>query len=43
MTKILGGGKKTPRQGAQTVVKLAIKDIGGASGAFWEEEEQSTW
>jgi len=41
MTK--GGGRKSPDQGAQTLVKLALGDIGGKSGEFWEHEEVSQW
>lgn len=41
MTK--GGGRKTPDQGAQTPVKLALGDLGGKSGHFWEHEEVSPW
>jgi carbonyl reductase 1 len=41
MTK--GGGRKTPDQGAQTAVKLALGDLGGKSGEFWEHEEVSQW
>ena len=41
MTK--GGGRKTPDQGAQTPVKLALGDVGGRSGEFWEHGEVSQW
>jgi len=41
MTK--GGGRKTPDQGARTPVLLALGDVGGASGEFWEHEEVSQW
>lgn len=41
MTK--GGGRKTPDQGAQTPVKLALGDLGGKSGLFWEHEDVSQW
>jgi carbonyl reductase 1 len=41
MTK--GGGRKTPDQGAQTAVKLALGDLGGTTGEFWEHEEVSQW
>jgi NAD(P)-dependent dehydrogenase (short-subunit alcohol dehydrogenase family) len=34
---------KTPTQGAQTPVFLAIADLGGKSGAFWEDEKESSW
>ncbi|KAK4451200.1 carbonyl reductase [NADPH] 1 [Podospora aff. communis PSN243] len=41
MTK--GKGHKTPDQGAQTPVMLAISDIGGKSGRFWREEGEISW
>ncbi|KIW23780.1 uncharacterized protein PV07_11956 [Cladophialophora immunda] len=41
MTK--GRGVKTPDQGAQTPVLLAIGDIGGANGQFWQEQRISSW
>lgn len=41
MTK--GGGRKTPDQGAQTPVKLALADLEGKSGEFWVHEEVSRW
>lgn len=41
MTK--GKGHKTPDQGAQTPVMLAIGDIGGKSGAFWQGEREISW
>ena len=41
MTK--GNGRKTPDEGAATPVKLALGDIGGAAGQFWEHEEASDW
>jgi carbonyl reductase 1 len=41
MTK--GRGRKTPDQGAQTPVMLALGDLGGTSGGFWEHEEVSQW
>jgi carbonyl reductase 1 len=31
---------KTPDQGAQTPVLLAIGDIGGKTGLFWGEEHE---
>ncbi|KIW94027.1 uncharacterized protein Z519_05343 [Cladophialophora bantiana CBS 173.52] len=40
MTK--GGGVKTPDQGAQTPVLLAIGDIKG-NGQFWSNEKISSW
>jgi carbonyl reductase 1 len=33
-----GGGVKTPDQGAQTPVLLALGDIGGNYGLFWQDE-----
>lgn len=36
-------GYKTPDQGAQTPVMLAIEDIGGASGEFWQDEKAIEW
>ena len=41
MTK--GKGHKTPDQGAQTPVMLAIGDIGGVSGEFWRDEKVISW
>lgn len=41
MTK--GKGHKTPDQGAQTPVILAIGDIGGTSGEFWQDEKEISW
>lgn len=41
MTK--GGGRKSPDQGAKTPVKLALGDVGGVGGEFWEHEEVSQW
>lgn len=38
-----GGGAKTPDQGAQTPVMLAIGDIGGQSGGFWQSERIIEW
>ena len=38
-----GGGVKTPDQGAQTPVLLAIGDIKNQSGLFWENEQPSQW
>lgn len=29
--------------GAKTPVKLAVGDLGGVSGEFWENEEVSSW
>jgi carbonyl reductase 1 len=36
-------GSKTPDQGAQTPVMLAIGEIGGVSGEFWQDEKVSKW
>ncbi|KAL6153307.1 hypothetical protein ACJQWK_11156 [Exserohilum turcicum] len=41
MTK--GNGTKTPDQGAQTPVMLALRDIEGKTGAFWSEEQEISW
>jgi carbonyl reductase 1 len=41
MTK--GNGTKTPDQGAQTPVLLAIQDIGGKTGGFWQSEREIEW
>lgn len=41
MTK--GRGYKLPDQGAQTPVMLAIGDIGGVSGKFWQDEAVKSW
>ncbi|KAM0334489.1 hypothetical protein ACHAQA_001518 [Verticillium albo-atrum] len=41
MTK--GKGTKTPDQGAQTPVQLALEDIGGKSGEYWSDEEVVDW
>lgn len=38
-----GGGVKTPDQGAQTPVMLALHDIGGKSGLFWQHEKVIEW
>jgi carbonyl reductase 1 len=38
-----GGGAKTPDQGAQTPVMLAIADLQGQSGFFWQEEKHLEW
>lgn len=37
MTK--GGGSKTPDEGAQTPVMLALADIGVKTGLFWRDEK----
>lgn len=41
MTK--GKGTKTPDQGAQTPVLLAIGDIGNRSGTLWSDEKEIDW
>lgn len=41
MTK--GNGTKTPDEGAQTPVMLALQDIKGQKGAFWQSEKQIEW
>ena len=38
-----GGGVKTPDQGAQTPVMLAIQDIHDTSGEFWQHEKIIDW
>lgn len=38
-----GNGTKTPDQGAQTPVLLAIQNISDATGTFWQEERQVQW
>ncbi|KAF6812092.1 carbonyl reductase [Colletotrichum sojae] len=38
-----GGGNKTPDQGAQTPVHLALADIKGATGEYWSDEEIVKW
>jgi carbonyl reductase 1 len=38
-----GGGVKTVDQGAQTPVMLAIHDIGGSNGQFWQNEKIISW
>ncbi|KAK1563996.1 carbonyl reductase [Colletotrichum navitas] len=38
-----GGGTKTPDQGAQTPVHLAIADIGGTTGEYWSDEKIAKW
>ena len=38
-----GGGVKTPDQGAQTPVTLALGDIKGANGQFWYEGRETNW
>ncbi|KAF3008823.1 hypothetical protein E8E13_010709 [Curvularia kusanoi] len=41
MTK--GNGTKTPDQGAQTPVLLALQDLGGKTGEFWKDEKIFEW
>lgn len=38
-----GGGAKTPDQGAKTPVMLALEDIGGRTGEFWQSERVIEW
>lgn len=38
-----GGGAKTPDEGAQTPVMLALQDIGGKTGGFWQSEKEIEW
>lgn len=41
MTK--GNGTKTPDEGAQTPVMLALQDIQGKTGSFWQSEREIDW
>ena len=41
MTK--GGGYRTPDQGAKMPVMLALEDIQGQSGLFWQNEKPIEW
>jgi len=41
MTK--GNGVKSPDEGAQTPVLLALGDIKGANGQFWQGEREISW
>lgn len=41
MTK--GGGSKTPAEGALTPIMLAIGDIQGQTGGFWQSEKIIEW
>lgn len=41
MTK--GGGHKSIDQGAETPVMLALQDIGGKTGKFWQNEKVFDW
>ncbi|KAL7415320.1 hypothetical protein BDY24DRAFT_382547 [Mrakia frigida] len=36
-------GTKTPDQGAQTPVKLALDDLGGVTGKWWQDERVKPW
>ncbi|OHE98385.1 carbonyl reductase [Colletotrichum orchidophilum] len=38
-----GRGRKTPDEGAQTPVYLAIADIGRQSGGYWSDEQPARW
>jgi len=38
-----GGGAKTPDEGAQTPVMLALGDIQGKNGEFWQSEKIFEW
>jgi carbonyl reductase 1 len=38
-----GNGTKTPDEGAQTPVWLAIQDYGGKTGAFYKEQKEIKW
>ncbi|KAH0565109.1 hypothetical protein GP486_001493 [Trichoglossum hirsutum] len=38
-----GGGVKTPDQGAETPVLLAVGDIGESTGLFWQNERPIRW
>jgi carbonyl reductase 1 len=41
MTK--GKGVKTVDEGAKTPVMLALGDIGGKTGGFWQSEKEVAW
>jgi carbonyl reductase 1 len=41
MTK--GRGTKTPDEGAMTPVMLAVGDIGGITGEYWQHETLARW
>jgi carbonyl reductase 1 len=34
-----GGGFKSPDEGAQTPVMLALADLDGKTGLFWKDEK----
>jgi len=38
-----GGGAKTPDEGAQTPVMLALGDVQGKTGEFWQNEKILEW
>ncbi|KIX03175.1 uncharacterized protein Z518_06726 [Rhinocladiella mackenziei CBS 650.93] len=38
-----GGGTMTPDEGAQTPVLLALGDIKGANGEFWQHKQRANW
>jgi carbonyl reductase 1 len=38
-----GNGTKTPDEGAQTPVWLAIQDFGGKTGTFYKGEKEIEW
>lgn len=38
-----GNGVKTPDQGATTPIMLALGDIGGKTGGFWQSERLIEW
>ncbi|KAF9875359.1 carbonyl reductase [Colletotrichum karsti] len=38
-----GKGTKTPDQGAQTPVHLALADLGGKTGEYWSDEKVAKW
>ena len=38
-----GGGVKTPDEGAQTPVMLAIEELNGETGLFWRHEKHHKW
>jgi len=38
-----GNGRKTVDEGARTPVLLALGDLEGKAGEFWEHEEVSVW
>jgi carbonyl reductase 1 len=38
-----GGGVKTPDEGARTSVMLAIEDLKGQTGIFWQHEQHQKW